>query len=89
MDVPASSVCPQPSKQRTAGNKGPRQRTGSIFFRTEVHCPCWALRKLSLALGYFPTVWKMNLLLSEVSTVCSASVEERPGRALLGSLPMV
>lgn len=89
MDVPASSVCPQPSKKRTARNKGPCQRTGSVFLRTEVLCPCWALRELSLVLDYFPTAWKMNPLLSEVRADCSAPVEERPGRALLGSLPMV
>lgn len=79
MDVPASSVCPQSSKQSTAGNRHPCQRTGSIFLCTEALSPRRAPRELSLALGYFPIVWKMSVppphTLYEVSIVCSISIK--------------
>lgn len=95
MDVPASSVCPQPTKQSTAGNRHPCQRTGSIFLCTEVLSPRRAPRELSLALGYFPIVWTMSVppptqhTLYVVSIVCSISIEDGTGRTWLESPLMV
>lgn len=64
-----------------------------MFLCTEVRSPRRAPRELSLALGYFPIVWKMNVppqhTLYEVSIVCSISIEDRTGRTWLGSPLMV